>query len=65
MTGVFRVFKMKVGRDVDDDVRRLEAVHRRYTDVSFVIDPNQGYTREEAACFVPGRDAVRGTHCPP
>lgn len=50
----FRVFKMKVGHDVDDDVRRLEAVHRRYADVSFVIDPNQGYTREEAACFIRG-----------
>ena len=26
----FRVFKMKVGHDVDDDIRRLEAIHRQY-----------------------------------
>ena len=50
----FRVFKMKVGHDVDDDIRRLEAIHRQYADISFLIDPNQGYTREEAACFIQG-----------
>jgi len=50
----FRVFKMKVGQDVDMDVGRLEAVHRTFPDVTFIGDGNQGFTREECLTFVHG-----------
>jgi L-alanine-DL-glutamate epimerase-like enolase superfamily enzyme len=50
----FRLFKMKVGKDVDGDVRRLEAVHRAYPDVAFIGDGNQGFSREECLSFVEG-----------
>jgi len=50
----FRLFKMKVGQDVDRDVRRLEAVHRTFPDVTFIGDGNQGFTREECLMFVDG-----------
>jgi o-succinylbenzoate synthase len=52
----FRLFKIKIGStvnaDVDEDVRRLEALHRELHDVAFVADANQGYTRDQALQFV-------------
>ena len=56
----FRIFKIKVGHDVDEDIRRLEAIHRHCADVAFVIDSNQGYTRKEAATFVKGVNRIGG-----
>jgi L-alanine-DL-glutamate epimerase-like enolase superfamily enzyme len=50
----FRLFKMKVGKDVDLDVRRLEAVHRVLPGVSFIGDGNQGFTTDECLAFVKG-----------
>jgi L-alanine-DL-glutamate epimerase-like enolase superfamily enzyme len=50
----FRLLKMKVGRDVADDVRRLEAVHRACPGVAFIGDGNQGYTRHQCQAFVKG-----------
>ena len=50
----FRLFKMKIGRDVDGDVRRLEAVHREFPEVAFIGDGNQGFSREECFAFVRG-----------
>jgi o-succinylbenzoate synthase len=50
----FRLFKMKVGRDVDHDVRRLEAVHQRMPDIAFIGDANQGFTYEHCLAFVKG-----------
>jgi L-alanine-DL-glutamate epimerase-like enolase superfamily enzyme len=50
----FRLFKMKVGLDVDNDVRRLEAVHRALPEVKFIGDANQGYVRDECEAFVKG-----------
>ncbi|MCY4612928.1 MAG: dipeptide epimerase [Nitrospira sp.] len=57
----FRLFKIKVGHDVDDDIRRLEALHRECAGVSFVIDANQGYTYEEAATLIQGLNLFGGT----
>ena len=57
----FRLFKMKVGHDVDEDLRRVEALHRHCADVAFVIDANQGYTREEAAALIQGINRFGGT----
>lgn len=48
----FRVFKIKVGADVDHDIRRLEALHRSLPDIAFVADANQGFTREQCRLFV-------------
>ena len=50
----FRVFKMKIGRDVDSDVGRLHAVHREFPEVAFVGDGNQGFSRKECLAFVRG-----------
>ncbi len=57
----FRLLKIKVGHDVDEDIRRLEALHRQYADVAFVIDANQGYTFEEAATLLRGVNGFEGT----
>lgn len=56
----FRRFKLKVGHDVDEDIRRAEALHRDCAGVAFVIDPNQGYTREEAATLITGVNRFSG-----
>ncbi len=50
----FRLFKMKVGKNVDLDIRRVEAVHRALPSVSFIGDGNQGFSREECLQFVTG-----------
>lgn len=47
----FRLLKMKVGKDVDQDIRRLEAVHRALPGVSFIGDGNQGFSREDCLTF--------------
>jgi len=50
----FRLFKMKVGNDVDQDIRRLEAVHHSLPGISFIGDGNQGFSREECLAFARG-----------
>lgn len=57
----FRLFKMKVGHDVDEDIRRVETLHHDCTGVAFVIDANQGYTREEASTLIQGINRFGGT----
>lgn len=57
----FRLFKIKVGHGVDEDVRRVEALHRQCAGVTFVIDANQGYTREEASIFIQSVNRFGGT----
>lgn len=39
----FRIFKMKVGHDVDADVRRVERLAAKHPDVDFILDANQGF----------------------
>lgn len=39
----FRIFKMKVGADIDADVRAVERLARAHPDVSFILDANQGF----------------------
>lgn len=50
----FRLFKMKVGQDVEQDIRRLEAVHDSLPDISFIGDGNQGFSREDCISFATG-----------
>ena len=44
----FRIFKMKVGQDVNRDIPRIEAVYRACMHTTFVLDANQGFSYEEA-----------------
>jgi o-succinylbenzoate synthase len=57
----FRLFKMKVGNDVDQDIRRLESVHRSLPGISFIGDGNQGFSREECLAFAKGVRRFGGT----
>ena len=57
----FRLFKMKVGKDVEDDIRRLEAVHRALPGISFIGDGNQGFSRQDCLTFAQGVKACGGT----
>jgi L-Ala-D/L-Glu epimerase / N-acetyl-D-glutamate racemase len=56
----FRLFKMKVGHDVDEDIRRIGAIHQSLPDVTFLVDPNQGFTRDTASTFIEGIKKVGG-----
>jgi len=57
----FRLFKMKVGKDVESDLRRLEAVHRALPGISFIGDGNQGFSRRDCLTFARGVKAFGGT----
>jgi o-succinylbenzoate synthase len=57
----FRVFKMKVGKDVDEDLRRVESIQRSFSNVAFIVDSNQGFTREEALDFARGVNRFGGS----
>jgi L-alanine-DL-glutamate epimerase-like enolase superfamily enzyme len=57
----FRLFKMKVGKDVESDVRRLEVVHRALPGISFIGDGNQGFSREDCLTFAQGVKNFGGT----
>ena len=50
----FRIFKMKVGRDVEDDILRLHAIHTLFPDVMFIGDGNQGFSVADCVTFVKG-----------
>ena len=50
----FRLFKMKVGKDVESDILRLEAVHRALPGISFIGDGNQGFSRQDCITFAQG-----------
>jgi L-Ala-D/L-Glu epimerase / N-acetyl-D-glutamate racemase len=50
----FRLFKMKVGQDVESDIQRLAAVHRELPHVAFIGDGNQGFSRKECLIFAKG-----------
>jgi L-alanine-DL-glutamate epimerase-like enolase superfamily enzyme len=50
----FRLFKMKVGQDVEEDIRRLQAVYDALPDIGFIGDGNQGFSREDCILFITG-----------
>jgi L-alanine-DL-glutamate epimerase-like enolase superfamily enzyme len=50
----FRLFKMKVGNDVGEDIRRLEAIHKTCPGIAFIGDANQGFSREDCLTFATG-----------
>jgi len=57
----FRLFKMKVGKDVESDIRRLDAVHRALPGISFIGDGNQGFSRQDCLTFAQGVKRFGGT----
>jgi L-alanine-DL-glutamate epimerase-like enolase superfamily enzyme len=57
----FQILKMKVGHDVDEDIRRVAAVATACKNASFVIDANQGYTFDQARAFI---QAIEQLHIP-
>lgn len=48
----YRVFKIKVGRDEDEDIKRVIAVQKAAPRASIYIDANQGFKAEEALGFL-------------
>jgi len=48
----FRIFKLKVGADPDADVRRVRRLAARHSDVSFVLDANQGFDVAQTVAFL-------------
>jgi L-alanine-DL-glutamate epimerase-like enolase superfamily enzyme len=50
----FRLFKMKVGKDVEEDIRKLQVVHDALPNIDFIGDGNQGFSREDCIRFVSG-----------
>lgn len=48
----FRTFKTKVGMDVEEDIRRLDAMHRALPGSAFIVDANQGFTVEACRKFL-------------
>lgn len=48
----FRLFKTKVGADVEEDIARLEAMHLALPDIAFIADANQGFTLEACRRFL-------------
>lgn len=57
----FRLFKMKVGKDVEEDIRRLAAVHHALPGISFIGDGNQGFSRQDCLTFARGVRVFGGT----
>jgi L-alanine-DL-glutamate epimerase-like enolase superfamily enzyme len=57
----FRLFKMKIGKDVESDIRRLEAVHQALPGISFIGDGNQGFSRQDCLTFAQGIKKFGGT----
>jgi L-alanine-DL-glutamate epimerase-like enolase superfamily enzyme len=48
----FRILKVKVGRDLDTDLARIQAIASKYSDISFVIDANQGFSEGQVVSFI-------------
>jgi L-alanine-DL-glutamate epimerase-like enolase superfamily enzyme len=48
----FRIFKLKVGLDLDTDLRIIDALARRHFDASFVLDANEGFDEPSATALI-------------
>ena len=48
----FRAFKIKIGRDMDMDFKRVEAVCKIAPRAQIILDANQGYTSRETLLFL-------------
>jgi L-alanine-DL-glutamate epimerase-like enolase superfamily enzyme len=48
----FRILKVKVGKNIDADLATIEAIASKHSDISFVIDANQGFTEGEVVTLI-------------
>jgi L-alanine-DL-glutamate epimerase-like enolase superfamily enzyme len=48
----FRIFKIKVGKDLDADLSNIIEMQNRFSDVCFIIDANQAFSESEALRFI-------------
>lgn len=48
----FRIFKVKVGKDPDEDIARVLAIADGAPSCSFVLDANQGFAPDRAVSFI-------------
>ena len=48
----FRAFKIKIGRDMDMDLKRVEAICRIAPRAQIILDANQGYTAPQTLKFL-------------
>ena len=48
----FRAFKIKIGRDMDMDFKRVEAVYRISPRAQIILDANQGYSARQTLQFL-------------
>ena len=48
----FRAFKIKIGRDMDMDFKRVEAVYRVFPRAQIILDANQGYSARQTLQFL-------------
>ncbi|MBI2389641.1 MAG: hypothetical protein HYV09_08595 [Deltaproteobacteria bacterium] len=48
----FTQFKVKVGKDLDEDVRSLLGVHAAVRDARFRLDANEGFTAQQALALL-------------
>lgn len=48
----FQIIKVKVGKNLDEDIQRMLAIHRGHPKCQFVVDANEGFTADEALRFL-------------
>lgn len=48
----FRTFKVKVGKDIEHDLRAVVGVHSAVSDAIFRLDANEGFTADEAIALL-------------
>jgi L-Ala-D/L-Glu epimerase / N-acetyl-D-glutamate racemase len=51
-TAGFRIFKLKVGAKIDEDLERLEHLVGRHPEASFILDANQGFSVDDGLRFL-------------
>jgi len=54
----FRIFKLKVGRDLEQDLATIAAIHAASAPIEWIIDANAGYTLEQSLALVAGMRAI-------
>ena len=48
----FRAFKVKIGRNIDEDFKRVEAIAKIVGKSSIILDANQGYSAKDTLYFL-------------
>lgn len=43
----FKIIKTKIGQNIDDDIKRILAIRRGFTDCALLLDANTGFTVQE------------------